>query len=423
MKNKTLTWRRLDNSAKIFPLAGGKKYSTVFRLSVVLKENIDVSILRQAVEDALDKYSEFKVKMKKGFFWYYLEQNTKKIKIEEEKDYPCKYIENYSNSDYLFKVTYFKTKINIDIFHVLTDGNSGSVFFKEIVYRYLELKYPYSLGNDRNLAKKEYSDAEDSYIQNYDKRSKNKLVDKKAYTLKGRKIALGGIAVNHVIINSEDLKRECIRYNISTTMYLTSVLIWSIYNTNYIKHRGNKPIKICVPVNLKKYFPSNTLSNFFSYISINSEKENMESFKKITEFVKNEFERLLTKDEIIKTMSSNVKIGKNLIMRIIPLFIKKILIKLSYIEIRRYTTITYSNIGRMGIIGKYQEYMEYFLMLIAPESVEKIKCSSVAFGDKLVFTFTSILNNLDIERYFVQFLKQNNICLEIESNGVGNDIS
>ena len=420
MKRKTLKWRRLDNSAKIFPLAGGKKYSTVFRLSVLLNEEINKNILEIAVEESLNKYPEFKVKMKKGFFWYYLEENTKKIKVEEERDYPCKYIESHSNADYLFKVTYFKNKINIDIFHSLTDGNNGSIFFKEIVYKYLELKYSEQLEYERTFIKKEYSNAEDSYIQNYDKKSKNKLINKKAYLLKGKKIGLGGVAVNHIKIKAKELKSECIKYDVSTTMYLTAVLIWSIYNANY---KGEKPIKVCVPVNLKKYFPSDTLTNFFSYISINAQRENMKDFETLIEFVKKEFKRLLTKEEVIKIMSGNVKIGKNLAMRIIPLFIKKILVKLSYIEIRKYTTITYSNIGRMGIIGKYQQYIKYFLILIAPESIEKIKCSSIMFGDEFVFTFTSILDNVDIEKYFVKFLKRSNISLEIESNGVGNDIS
>ncbi len=137
MKNKKengLYWRRLDNSAKIFPISTGKKYSTVFRLSAVLKEKINPNVLEQAVKQALKKYQSFKVRMKPGLFWYYLEQNTKEPIVEEEQDYPCQYIDSKRNNYYLFKVTYFENKINIDIFHSLTDGNSGTTFFKEIIY-------------------------------------------------------------------------------------------------------------------------------------------------------------------------------------------------------------------------------------------------------------------------------------------------
>ena len=63
-----LYWRRLDNSAKIFPMSTGKRYSTVFRLSAVLKESVNAKILEEAVKQTLEKYKSFKVRMKAGFF-------------------------------------------------------------------------------------------------------------------------------------------------------------------------------------------------------------------------------------------------------------------------------------------------------------------------------------------------------------------
>ena len=148
-KEEELSWRRLDNSAKIFPISAGKKYSTVFRFSVVLNEKINKEILQKAVNLALEIYKPFKVRMKTGFFWYYFESNTKDPIIEEEKEYPCQYIDPKENNNYLFKVTYFENKINIDIFHSLTDGGNGIIFFREIVYSYLELSHKEELKCER----------------------------------------------------------------------------------------------------------------------------------------------------------------------------------------------------------------------------------------------------------------------------------
>ena len=132
---------------------------------------------------------------------------------------------------------------------------------------------------------------------------------------------------------------------------------------------------------------------------------------------------MLTKEEVSKTMSANVKLGNNPFIKSIPLFLKLIIVKLSYLEIRRYTTTTFSNIGRVGIIGEYQKYIDKFLMLIAPESVEKIKCSACSFENNLVFTFTSTLQDIDIEREFCKILKEENIEISIEGNGVHDFIS
>jgi len=227
-KRNMLIWRRLDNSAKIFPLSTGRKYSTVFRLSVVLKEDIKPDILEKALIETLEKYKSFKVKMKKGFFWHYLENNTKKPIVEEEIDYPCKYIDPAINRGYLFKVTYFKNKINIDIFHALTDGNSGTVFFREIVYTYLEMSHVVELEKENRTTRKIEYDTEDSYIKNYDKKSKSNASGKRAYKLKGRKIKLEAVSVIHQIINLEQLKNEATKYNATITQYLTAVLIYSI---------------------------------------------------------------------------------------------------------------------------------------------------------------------------------------------------
>lgn len=424
-KEESLYWRRLDNSAKIFPISAGKKYSTVFRLSVLLKENVNKEILEKAVIQTLNNYNMFRVKMKAGFFWYYLEYNPKEPIIEEEKDYPCKYIDPKTNNGYLFKITYFENKINIDIFHALTDGNTGTTFFREIIYNYLELYYPNELKQENRQLRKIDFDTEDSYIKNYDKRAKSNASGKRAYELKGRKIKLGAVSVIHEIINLENLKIESKKYDATITQYLTAVLMYSIYKENYIKNKSKKPIKICIPVNLKRYFSSKTMTNFFSYITLVAqiEKDKLNTFEKMISFVKKEFKNRLNEEEIIKTMSTNVKIGNNLIVRTIPLFLKKILVRLSYLEIRKYTTITFSNIGRVGIIGEYKKYIDYFLMLIAPEPVEKIKCSSCTFENNMVFTFTSILGNNKIEKAFYNFLKGRGIQVKIESNGVLDDIS
>ena len=201
MKDKNLEWRRLDNSAKIFPISAGRKYSTVFRLSVVLKEKIDPYLLQEAVEKALEVYSFFKVRMKDGFFWNYFEYNPKKPLVEEEREYPCQYIDPKKNRQYLFKVTYFDRKINIDIFHSLTDGNTGIMFFREIVYTYIELSHREEFKKEIRAPRKVDLDTEDSYIKNYDKNAKGNNSAQKAYALKGKKIKFGAVSAIHEIID------------------------------------------------------------------------------------------------------------------------------------------------------------------------------------------------------------------------------
>lgn len=421
--NKKLEWRRLDNSAKIFPISTGKKYSTVFRLSCLLKEEVNLDFLKQALIQTLEKYRSFRVRLKAGFFWYYLEYNPKLPVVREEKEYPCQYIDPKTNEGYLIKVTYWERKINLEVFHALTDGGSATVFFRELIYTYLELTHKKELIEESRMARKIEDVIEDSYLKNYDKKLKGRDTSGKAYELKGKKLGFGAVSVIHETIDLLKLKEVSKQEGATVTQYLTAVLLQAIIKGNYSKNKGKKPIKICIPVNLKKYFPSNTMSNFFSYITLIIKPKELTSFEKILEFVKKEFEENLTEEKIKQTMSANVKLGNHPFIKGIPLFLKKPLVRLAYTEIRKYTSITFSNIGRIGMIGKYQDYIEEFFLLIAPEPVEKIKCSACSFGNKMTFTFTSILKETKIEEEFYRFLTEKGMKVKIESNGVLDVIS
>ena len=221
-KEKNILWRKLDNSAKLFPSISNKRFSTVFRISSVLNEVISPILLELAVNEALEKFSSFKVRLRKGLFWFYLDENQKKTIIEMENNYPCKYINLSANNNYLFKVTYFENKINLDVFHALTDGNSAMHFFKEIIYNYIENSHKEEFKiNNRNKSVV-INNTEDSYLKNYDKHLGKREKSKKAYAIEGKKLPLFAIGVIHFYIELSKLKEICKIKEITITRILSS---------------------------------------------------------------------------------------------------------------------------------------------------------------------------------------------------------
>ncbi len=136
-----------------------------------------------------------------------------------------------------------------------------------------------------------------------------------------------------------------------------------------------------------------------------------------------EYKKKLNKENVEKTMAANIKVGNNFFIRILPLFLKQLSVSLGYIEIRKHTTTTLSNIGQVKINDAYKKYVQNFLLLIAPESVEKIKCSVISYENTLVFTFTSVLKETEIATFFFDFLRKSGINVDIESNGVYESLS
>ena len=92
-------------------------------------------------------------------------------------------------------------------------------------------------------------------MKNYDKKARANGANPTAYKLKGKQLKLGAVSCIHQIINLEQLKQETKKYDATITQYLTAVLLYSIYNENYLKNKGKRPIKMYIPVNLKKYYP------------------------------------------------------------------------------------------------------------------------------------------------------------------------
>ena len=417
-KKEDLSWRRLDNYAKLFPLASTKRYSSVFRISITLKEKIDPNILEKAVNKALVKFKLFKVRMRRGFFWYYFENNTKSVVIEEEHDYPCKYIDLPANNDYLFKITYFENKINLDIFHCLTNGNNALHFLKEITYNYIDIVHFNNKSFGSSVERKINYNSVDSYSQNFNKKLKGEGKGERAYILTGRKLIPGVVGVTHEYIDAIKLKEIAKENNATITQFLTAVLIYSIYEEQKKSNKKDRPIKISVPVNLKKYFPSKTISNFFSYIDVNVYANKEKTFENILEAVKKQFEIKLKEEELLKTIAKNVKLGINPFLRLIPLFIKKKVVQIAYKERRKYNTTTLSSIGRIGFVAEYKKFIDKVYFLIAPETVEKIKCTACCVDNIVIFSITSVIENKNVENNIKAFLEEREIKVEIEGNGV-----
>ena len=429
MARRSKSWRRLDNSAKIFPIISNKQFSTIFRLSVVLKENINSRILLIALNKTMKKFDTFKVKQKKGLFWYYLEDNEKRVKIEKEREYPCKYIDRVANNKYLFKVTYFEKKINLEVFHSLTDGNTAVNFLKELVYNYLDILHNLNYEHDTYVNKN--NKYEDSYLKNYDKNAYKPQRQKKAYLLKGKILPLGAVGVTHGFVSVNELKKVSKKYSATITEYITARIMNAIYNVNEKKSRFKNNLCICIPVNLKKYFESATLLNFFAcaYIDCNAlecikyKSDTEVDFDKILYKVKNEFKDKINENALKTRVAQDVKIGNNSLIRILPLILKKAAIWISYDEIRKYVTTTFSNLGNIEVSAKYRKYIDNFLVLLAPEKSEKLKCSACSYDDKFSFSFTSVLFTNDIEKEFFRLLKEDGININFDGNGVYDVIS
>ncbi len=415
-----LKWDKLDNTGNLFPVIAKPGMSNVYRVSVLLKEEINEELLQKALEQVLPYFDIFQYHMKKGLFWYYLEAGQNPFpKVEKEHTYPCQYIDPDNNREHLFRLTYYKNRINLEVFHAVTDGNGAFAFLKEITYQYIRNAHPELKGEVKDsLASDTSLNTEDSYVQNYKRKARKTYKTKKAVIVKGEKFIVNQMGIMHGLINLSDIKAAAKSYGVTINQYLVGVYTWAIYKS-YLKLRASdKPISTAVPVNLRPYFDSDTNKNFFVMVSaiFNAEKDNM-TFEEVLAEVTASLKEQITKENLERLFSYNVSNEMNILLRAIPLFIKKIAIAQVYNASAKANTTTMTNLGVMKVSEPYGDYIERFQGMLAMSKGQNIKCTVVSYSDLLIATFTASIRETGIQRTFFRKLTEDNVRVSIETNG------
>lgn len=420
-REKEIKWDKLDNTAHLFPVIANETMTSVYRISVTLKEKIERERLQEALEIVLPWFDVFNSRLKRGFFWYYFETNRKAApRVVEETTYPCLYMAPYTNNNYLFRVTYYERRINLEVFHVLTDGMGAIHFLRELVYQYLRLSHKELGGKMGNHLSSDTSlNKEDSYIKNYKKSHKKVYKTEKAFLLKGEHLQQGQLGVIHGYLPVSQLKEAAHKHSMSINQYLVGVLVYSIYKEWLHETPNKRPVTVCVPVNLRPYFDSITIKNFFAVVTavFRSEKDSY-SFEEVLEIIKTSLMEQIHKENLENLIAYNVSNEKRLVVRAVPLFIKKLAMKYVYRNSARANTTTVTNIGSISIAEEYRQYIERFHVVLSMTKGQNMKSAICSYGDTLVFNFSSCLKDVSIQKAFFRKLAQEGIQVTIESNGV-----
>lgn len=420
-RKRDLRWERLDNTAHIFPVIADSNMSNVYRISVTLTETVRRELLQEALNLVLPRFDGFNLRLQTGIFWYYFEENGKPApRVRQENTYPCGYIIQNKNRSYLFRVSCFDCRINLEVFHVLTDGMGGINFLKELTYQYLRLSHPEKCFADR-LSSDTSLNREDSFLWNYRKSHPKEYKTQKAFRIKGERLPKGQFGVIHGFMQIPELKAVCRSYGVSINEYLVSAFVYSVYEACHHGTPGQRPIRIAVPVNLRPYFDSVTTKNFFVMVSAEFDPEECHgnySFAEVAQIIRESLRGQIVREHLEDLFSYNVSNQLNLIARAVPLPLKNLGIKTVYTSAALANSATVTNIGNISVEDEYRTYIQSFYAMLAMSKGQEIKGTICSYGDTLTFTFSSVLAEPVIQRCFFRRLAEDGVQVEIESNGV-----
>lgn len=402
-------WTRLDNAAKIFPSTSDKLDTKVFRFVCELTENVNPALLQSALNQTLQIFHGYLSVMRHGFFWYYLESTDLRPKVHIENRQVCYPLYDRNEPSLLFDVSYFKKRINVEVYHALADGTGALTFLRELTCCYLGLAHPELLKTNLHGAGIDASASEkmaDSFQKYYRATAKNLKKLPKAYRLRGAHLPEYNPKVIEGILPVDKVRALSKTYQTTITVLLISIFICSIFDGMSIRDR-RRPVTLSVPVNLRNYFPSETVRNFFGVTYVSYRQSDGEvNLSDVIKSISTQFKENLTKEKLQAIVNSFVSIEKNAVIRAIPLQIKDFGLKFAYTVNDKTITAAFSNIGQVKMPDGYDKYIRLFDVMTSTKKLQICMCS---FKNNLVVNFTDTLVSADVQKHFFRTLSSMDI--------------
>lgn len=422
-KSKKEIWYKLDLSAIVYPTLQRKDFSSVYRLSVVLKDEINPKLLQKALDMTLSRFPTYKVAIRKGLFWRYLEPNNRPgpFVMPDIKN-PCMPMPFKANNRYLLRVYYYDRRISLEAHHCLGDGTGGMCVLQTLTAVYLELMghsiTPSGFVLDIHNAP-EPEELEDAYMRYANARVKPPRPGEKTYRVRGTKEPFYTLNIIDGIMSVKEVMAVARKYDATLTEYLNAVLLYALLQkqADDVPFRL-RPVKIAMPVNLRRFFPSKTLRNFITmvYPSIDPRLGDY-TFEEIVSHVHHYMKYYINEKFLRGDITTNAATQRNLVIRVVPLFIKDFVVRTFYTKVQdKNSSAGLTNMGALKVPEDMKPYIERFDIYMGQPFSSRTNCAIISFEDILTVNFASSIVETDVERNFFRKLVEDGIHVTIESN-------
>lgn len=400
-----------------------KNLTSVFRITVSLKDPVRYSALKEAVAITSKRFPYFSVSLGSGLFWHFLEFNDKMPVIQADEGMPCKAFDVNRTNELLYRIVVRANRISVEFLHILTDGGGALEYLKSLLYSYLTITGK-QISHTGNIILPESSISDEEFEDGYN-RFFNKLPPPakliKAWHLPFRLNDKPRVRIIRADIGLNELLNTARKYKVTLTEYFVSVYVYALYriyiaNTSNTRKKTKSALRVEVPVNMRKKLPSRTMRNFSLFVLPEIDlRLGSYTFEEIIQSIHHQLQISTDLKQISRFLSSNVNYEKLFIVRILPLFIKKMGIAAVYrgLASKRWTGIV-TNLGQIALPEEMAALVESFEIVPPPPNPRvKVSCGFVSFNDKIRICFSNISRSHDLERFIFRHLADEGIHIKI----------
>lgn len=421
-------WIKMDNASKIFMATNNSRDTKVFRLSADLYEDVKPDLLKEAVAIAHESFPLYHYIIRRGFFWYYLEESDLVPEVKRDDEPPCAGIYAYEKKMLLFRVRYYRKRVSLEVFHALSDG-TGAVWFLEIIlFHYFKLLYPEEFKGEASPSEKGsvnelLYNSFDRHFQEGDLTAVPNLNIKKAvggkeraYRVKGTETADKRMRVVEASMKVKDVLAIAKSYGVSLTVFVTGLFMVATYED--APKSKDILISATVPINLRQFFKSKSARNFFSTMIV-SYKFSKDGFDMadLLRSIKSQFAENLNYESLLMRQKQLVGYENNLIVKIIPRPLKNFFLNLINMSSNKKISIATSNLGIIKFTESVERHTENLFLETAAVRPQFV---CLTFKDNLTFGFSSPFIETEIPKNFIRFLTERGVEVVVSANRVGN---
>ncbi len=423
---RKLHWTALDNAAKIFPAAATSHWTNVFRHSATLYEDVDREVLQSALDVTVRRFPSIAVRLRRGTFWYYLEEIAHAPTVMDELPYPISRMRFKDIRSCAFRVLVYKKRIAVEFFHALTDGNGGLVFLKTLLAEYLTQKYGIEIPSEHGVLDRLEAPSSEELVDNFPKiagKFPKSRRDTNAYRIYGTKERDSFLNNTTFIMDADALLSRAKEEKVTVTALLAAALMKAairLQASEIVHERNFKPVKILLPCDLRRMYPGceKTLRNFVLYVTPGVDPRLGEySFSELANLIYHQMLVELNEKNISAMVKTNVKDEENIVLRLVPLFLKNVVMKLVFeLTGERKSTLSLSNLGVIKTPLIMEEYIERFDFTLGVQSHAPYNSGLVSYKGKAYLNFIRNIKEPRLEFELYRVLREEGIAVKVESN-------
>ena len=415
-------WYRMDNASVMYSAIQREEYSAIYRFSAWLREEVRPDALQRAVDRAMPRFPGFAVRIRRGFFWYYFEPNRANGPfVQPDSADPCRPVRFGEDNGWLVRLLYYGHRVSLEVFHAVADGAGALVFFRAVLAEYLrqtgeDVPVDCAVDLDAPPVAEEW---EDAYLRYSSRVSRRMPGVKRAYQDLGTPEPFYTFHVTMGFVPIAQLKARAKALGGTITEYLAAVLLHLLLEKQRRETpRRQKPVSLGIPVNLRQYFPTETLRNFIMTVPVFADPALGEySLAELVNLVRCQLRLHATPQELQAVLTRGVRLQYNPVLKVIPRVVKNVIMLRSYPRsgVRPFTA-TFTNPGYFALPEPMACHVEHMEVVLGQAAVPRPHVSAIGYGDTMEITVSGVQRERDLEREFFRFLVRDGLHVRVESN-------